>query len=465
MYELRDTIVAVSSPPLGERAIVRISGPNTLGILQQILDTPIAEEKKGGIIAGSVAVDTELKIDAKLYLFFAPHSYTGETLAEIHIYANSSVVEVLLKGLLNKGLRTAGPGEFTARAYLNGKIDLAQAEAVNEIIVSSNRFQLAAAEKLLSGRLAETTEKIRSELMDCLSLIEAGLDFGGEDIELETGAEAAQRLSVAKSELEQMLASGITCESALDLPAVGIAGAPNAGKSRLINKLSGCERSIVSAHRKTTRDILTSVLTLKHCRCVMFDCAGLIITAENILDELAQQAAVESLQNSSVVIFCVDASKKDWSEDILIRQLITPQALIPVATKSDLLSGEILTERIAELNKLFSADFLLISAKTNTGLEQLRDEIDEKLIKQTLGGSCGGLAEGASGVAITARHRQAATEAIENVGQALNELKAGNNEVAAMLLRAAYQNISDIEQQHVDEEILERIFSRFCIGK
>src|SRR4030042_412191 len=102
MYELKDTIVAISSPPLGERTIVRISGPNTLGILQQIFDTPISEEKKGGIITGSVAVDAELRIDAQLYLFFAPHSYTGETLAEIHLYANSSVVETLLENLLKK---------------------------------------------------------------------------------------------------------------------------------------------------------------------------------------------------------------------------------------------------------------------------------------------------------------------------------------------------------------------------
>ncbi len=468
MYELRDTIVAVSSPPFGERAIVRISGQNTLGILQQIFDIPIAEGKKGGVIAGSVAVNTELRIDAQLYLFFAPHSYTGETLAEIHLYTNPSVTGALLEGLLSKGLRMAGPGEFTARAYLNGKIDLAQAEAVNEIIVSSNRFQLAAAEKLLSGRLAETTEKIRSALLDCLSLIEAGLDFSGEDIEFITRTEAVQRLSAIKSGLERLASGSITCESTLDLPAVGIAGAPNAGKSRLLNKLSGCERSIVSAHRKTTRDVLTSVLTLKHCRCVMFDCAGLIITAENILDELAQQAAVESLQNSSVVIFCVDVSKEDWSEDILIRQLITPQALFPVATKSDLLSEKSLANRIAELNKLFNAEFLPTSAEAGIGLEQLRDTIDKKLIEIALGDTKRGTrneTRETSLIALTARHKQAVSEAIENLGQAINELKAGNDEVTAMLLRAAFQNISDIEQQHVDEEILERIFSRFCIGK
>jgi len=465
MYGLNDTIVAVSSPALGQRAIVRISGPDTFGILQQIFDVPIAREERGGVTAGSVAVDVGLRIDAQLYLFPAPHSYTGETVAEIHIYANPSVTGALLEGLLSKGLRMAGPGEFTARAYLNGKIDLAQAEAVNEIIVSSNRFQLAAAEKLLSGKLAETTEKIRSELMDCLSLIEAGLDFSGEDIEFITGPEAEQRLTCVKEELERLLSGSISCESTLDLPAVGIAGASGAGKSSLLNKLAGAERSIVSARYKTTRDVLTSLLTLRHCRCVMFDCAGLIITAGNILDELAQRAAIEALRNSSVVVFCVDVSKEDWTEDISIRELIEPKLLIPVITKCDLLPEEMSTHRIAELNKLFNVEFLPTSAETGTGIEQLRNTIDEKLIEQILGGSRDGLAERATGVALTARHRQAVTKAIEDVGEAINELKAGNDEVTAMMLRAAYQSISDIGRQDVDEEILERIFSRFCIGK
>jgi tRNA modification GTPase len=472
MYNLNDTIVAVSSPPLGERAIVRISGPDALEICRRIFKPTNSSSSLvhppssivPHLLGGKVAIDNELEIDATLYLFLSPHSYTGDTLSEIHIYTNPSITVALLEDLQSYGLRMAGPGEFTARAYLNGKIDLAQAEAVNEIIVSSNRFQLAAAEKLLSGRLAETTEKIRSELMDCLSLIEAGLDFSGEDIEFITEAEAVQRLSYIKRELEQLLAGSITCESTLDLPAVGIAGVPNAGKSSLLNKLMACERSIVSPERKTTRDVLTNVLTLRHCRCVLFDCAGLMVKAENILDELAQQAAVKSLQNSSIVVFCVDISKADWAEDISIRGLIEPKVLIPVATKSDLLSKKSLANRIADLKKLFNVEFLLTSAQTGLGLEPLRDTIDKTLIKISLGGTGHEPRVTGHGLSLTARHRQAVTNSIENVGQALNELEAGSEEVTAMLLRAAYQSISDI-QQHIDEQILERIFSRFCIGK
>ncbi len=465
MYELNDTIVAVSSPTSEQEVIIRITGLKTIDKVAQIFSPGIANTQRG-LIRGSVAVDDELRIDAKLYLFLAPHSYTGDDVAEIHIYTNPSVTGALMGSLLAKGLRMAGPGEFTARAYLNGKMDLSQAEAVNEIVVSSNKFQLAAAEKLLSGRLAETTAEVRERLMDCLSLIEAGLDFSGEDIEFITRPKAVERLVEIKEQLEQLLSGNISYESVIDLPAVGVAGAPNAGKSSLLNKLAGYERSIVSSQRKTTRDVLTGLLTLRHCNCVLFDCAGLMHQTHNILDELAQQAAVESLQNSSVVVFCVDASKKDWSEDITIRKLIEPKTLIPVATKCDLLCEEMLANRIAGLNKLFNVEFLPTSAETGIGLEQLRKTIDKKLIEPALGsGSEGQVAEQASGVALTARHRQAVTEAIESIEESVSELKAGNNEVTAMMLRAAYEGLSSIAQQHVDEEILERIFSRFCIGK
>jgi len=494
MYELDETIVAVSSPTSGERAIVRITGPKTTDVLQQIFSTPIPKDRNG-LFAGRIAVDSELKVDAKLYLFLAPHSYTGDDVAEIHIHTNAAVTEALFGNLLSKGHRMAGPGEFTARAYLNGKMDLTQAEAVNEVVVSSNKFQLAASEKLLAGRLAQTTAKLRSELMDCLSLIEAGLDFSTEDIEFISRPDAVERLTQTKNELERLLLGSVSYEEVVDLPAVGIAGAPNAGKSSLLNKLLGKERSIVSELRKTTRDVLTGVLTLAHCRCVLFDCAGLISATNNILDELTQRAAIEALRNSSVVVFCVDVAKTDWSEDSLVRELIKPQILIPVATKSDLLSEKVLAKRLVELNELlgpapksstakrfsvldtksnhskpvFGAGFFPISVETISGVELLRETLDKKIVELTVGtGHRTQIREQISTVALTTRHKQAVTEAIENVSEAINELKSENNEVVAMMLRAAYQCLCDIEQPtawRADEQILERIFSRFCIGK
>ena len=413
------------------------------------------------ILSGSVAVDEELQIDARLYVFQAPHSYTGDDIAEIHTYTNPAVTEALIGNLLKRGLRAARPGEFTARAYLNGKLDLAQAEAVNEIIVSSNEYQLAAAEKMLEGRLGETTAKLRESLMELLSLIEAGLDFSDEDIEFIARPEAVKKLIAIKDQLRLLLSDSIGLESLIDLPAVGIAGAPNAGKSSLLNALLGRERSIVSHRHKTTRDVLTGVCTLAHCRCVLFDCAGLLMQPEGILDELAQQAATEALRNSTVVMFCVDASKTDWSQDAGIRKLIEPKILLPVATKCDLVSERILAERLAAMNELFAVDFLPTSAQTGAGMDLLRKAIDGKLTERFD-------VPRASAVALTARHKQTVSEAMAHVGEAADELKAGNDEVAAMMLRAAYQAVSDIEQPaaaRIDEQILGRIFNRFCIGK
>jgi len=484
MYELRDTIVAVSSPSCDKRVIIRITGPDTVETCKQIFVSPITKNKSG-IVRGSVSVDDELSIEAQLYLFFAPGSYTGEDIAEIHIETNAAVTEVLIDGFLGRGLRMAGPGEFTARAYLNGKIDLAQAEAVNEIIVSSNAFQLDAAEKLLSGRLSETTAKVRSAIVNCLSLIEAGLDFSAEDIEPESGSEVIERLLGVKEQLEELLSGSIRYETLIDLPAVGIAGAPNAGKSSLLNKLLGKERSIVSHRRKTTRDVLSAAYSLAHCRCVLFDCAGLMIRPEDVLDELAQLAAVETLRNSALVVFCIDISKADFSEDISIFRILKTEdrasvpcsplsAMIAVATKCDLVSEEVLSSRLAELNELFGIELLVISSETGAGLEVLRETIDGKILDLEPGFAASKTAgtpfsEGVeSSVALTARHKQAVTEAIENVSESIAELKAGNEEIAAMMLRGAYQAVSGIESAaggHIDEQILEQIFSRFCIGK
>ena len=464
-YDVTDTIFAVSSPSSDQRVILRITGPDTIEICRHIWTAPLESPKVGQappyILSGSVAVDVELYIDAKLYLFFAPHSFTGDDVVEIHTDTNSSVTEALIKSFMGRGLRMAEPGEFTARAFLNGKIDLAQAEAVNEIIVSTNEYQLAAAEKLLGGQLGETTTELCESLMDCLSLIEAGLDFSGEDIEFITRDEAVARLIDIKNRLERLLSSSIQYETVIDLPAVGIAGAPNAGKSTLLNKLLGAERSIVSNQYKTTRDVLTGICQLPQYQCVLFDCAGLVINPDNILDELAQQAAIEALRNCDIVIFCVDISETDWSQDVAIRQLIESKIVLPVATKSDLLCEQILLERLAALNELFRTNFLPISAHIGTQIELLQKTIDAKLTENFS-------TPRTSNVALTARHRQAVTEGMDYVDESIDELKSGNDEVAALTLRGAFQAVSDIRQPiaaHVDEQILKQIFNRFCIGK
>jgi len=474
VYELNDTILAVSSPTSAGRVIVRLSGTGTIGLLNEFF-APSPIKRSRCITGGRLRVDRQLDIDASVYLFPAPHSYTGQDVGEIHIYANNSVIETLLKNFLSSAVtsvRLAGPGEFTARAYLNGKMDLSQAEAVNEIIVSTNTWQLQASQKLLAGRLTETTRTIRSDIMDCIGLLEAGLDFSSQDIEVISPSQALQNLEKIRTELYQLITGSISFEEITDLPAVGIAGATNAGKSSLVNALLGTERSIVSEQKKTTRDVLTGTLELPHSSCVLFDCAGLISSPKDILEQLSQQAAVEAINNSAITIFCIDLSKSSFSSDLALYNFIEAKPFIHVAAKADLLDKQTLPERISILNKLFAATFLPASSKTGLGLELLRSKIDAGILKLTgfpeppdSGQTIPAESISHRAPALTARHRNAVNEAVDNVCEAIKELKKGNDEITAMLLRAAYQNLSNITQHHIDEKILTSIFSQFCIGK
>jgi tRNA modification GTPase len=451
MYKLNDTIAAISSPSNDHRVIVRLSGPQTLDILNQIFTPSISGNP--GIGPGKI-----MNLNCLVYLFRQPHSYTGDDLAEIHVWANRAVAEALMEKLLSLGARTASAGEFTARAYLNSKIDLAQAEAVNEVITASNTFQLAAAENLLAGRLGRLSKLIRESILDLLSRLEADLDFSTEDIGPANKADIIARLSETKSRLRDLLAGSIRSESTLDLPAVVIAGSPNAGKSTLLNKLLGRQRSIVSHQRKTTRDVLTGEFELPGCRCILFDCAGLITNAETVIDELAQQAAIEAIKNAAVVLFCVDITKPDWSEDLSVFQLIHSKMLIPVAAKTDSIIENEFAGQLAKLNSLFGCDFIPISANTGLNLDKLKTEIASKLTHDA-----GRTTHDA--LSLTTRHRQALNNAIHDIVQAEKEIKAGSEELAAMMLRTAYNQLSNIEQHNIDEQLLDRIFSRFCIGK
>jgi tRNA modification GTPase len=461
MYNPGDTIVAVSSPANDHRVILRIGGPETINILNQIFTPSISGNP--GITSGKI-----MNFDCLVYFFTSPRSYTGDDLAEIHLWSNRAVTEALMEKLLALGARAASAGEFTARAYLNNKMDLAQAEAVNEIITASNTFQLAAAENLLTGRLGRLSKSIRESILDILSRLEADLDFSAEEITTTNKANIIAILNEVVTRLKELLANSIRSESTIDLPAVGIAGSPNAGKSTLLNKLLGRNRSIVSRQRKTTRDILTGEFDLPGCRCILFDCAGLITHAdtersdgpasETVIDDLTQQAAIEAIKNAAVVIFCVDIEKSVWDEDLAAFQLVQPKSLIPIATKIDLMTESETEKHLSKLNSLFGCDFLPVSADNNAGLDKLKSEIAAHLITTTSGHT-------KDAVALTTRHRQALNNAIHDIIQAEKEIKAGSDELAAMMLRTAYNQLSDIEQHNVDEQILDRIFSHFCVGK
>lgn len=461
MYELGDTIAAISSgSSQGPKAIIRVSGSQAVAAVNRIF-SPAVDSDKRKIYSGCIEVDS-IRLEAFAYVFPQERSYTGDLLIELSVYCSEPVAELIINEITMLYARLAGPGEFTARAYLNGKIDLSQAEAVAEVVSSSNNYQLQAAEKLLQGTLSSKVEEVRGSLLDVMSLIEAEMDFCDEGVMFVSIDQAVAQIDAISSSLVSLLNENIAYQAMISLASVGIAGSPNAGKSSLLNSMLGEQRSIVSSQRATTRDILTSQLSLQNNDCVIFDCAGLSIEDKvDVIDEIAQLAAIEAINAASLIIFCVDLCSEDISEDIKLLSLIRNDNLIFTATKADQVYDSGLTEKLEMLRRHFGQDFLPTSSVSGSGVNKLKSQINDKLMKMQ-----GKLGDNSLRIAVNKRHRDSVAGSLDNLAIAKDELSAGNYEITAMLLRQAYESLADIgQQQSIDEMMLDRIFSKFCIGK
>lgn len=464
MISMDDTIAAVSSAsvPAGTaaRSIIRVCGPQTYAVLSNVLTTP-EPIQKNRISPCTIRVDDDLTVDGLLYAFFQPHSYTGQDLAEIHLDACGAVVEAVLEKLY-QSVRPAAAGEFTQRAFLNGRMDLMQAEAVAEIVSAANTTQLAAAERLLGGRFTEIITVVRGEIVELIGNLEAGLDFSEEDIEFVSDEAAVEKITRLRRQVSDLLDSSVRCERMIDLDSVGLAGAPNAGKSSLLNALLGQSRSIVSDTQATTRDVLTGVLSLAHTDCVLFDCAGLL-TAEKqttLIDQLSHQASLTALNSAAVVLFCVDLGKEDVAEDAAMRQYIRADNILFAATKADAVGKEDVTGRLARLREVFGGAFLPISSRQGEGLETLKRAIESALAALRAGDR-----DHQDRLTLNQRHEQRLRDAVKLLGESADEIRGQSPEIAAMLLRQSYELLGSMEHEHVSETVLDSIFSRFCIGK
>lgn len=459
---LEDTIAALSSPaPAAGQisvSILRLSGPQTFPVLEELTGrSPLPRQR--GLFHAAFIVEG-LPVSAAVYTFAAPHSYTGQDMAELHVLAAAPLAERLLARLTSR-LRPARPGEFTLRAYLNGRMDLTQAEAVAQIVSGSNAAQVAAAEKLLAGHLSKTIAEIRNAMLDWLCQIEAGLDFAEEQIQILPPEQAVQILQTLRNQIEQMLSGPIQYERMIDLPSVGIAGAVNAGKSSLLNALLGRPRSIVSDVQASTRDVVRDILSLGDLDCVLFDCAGLSARPpQEPLDALARQAALAALQKADLVLFCVDISKSARQEDAVIFTSLRSRPLLALATQCDRVPEQELPACLSRLQEEFGCSFLAVSSQTGFGLSALREQMRQKLLSLR-----GGTEENQTSAALSQRHRRILSEVSDSLAEASRQIELGREEIAAMLIRTAWEQLGGFERENIEEHILEQIFSRFCIGK
>lgn len=470
MYSTEDTIAAVSSPSLlpgqAGRTILRISGDKAFSIFDGRFSIFCFENNrkepphKRGIYPFRIHLPEGVWADGFAYCFVGPASYTGQDLIELHLTAAAPVAEEVYQQILNSGIRQAGPGEFTQRAYLNNKIDLSQAEAVMHIVAAGSQSQIAAAQQLLGGGLAVKTSQISNGLLELLSLVEAGLDFAEEDIEFISPQQACGKIRTISSAIQALLDGAVRCEELMDLPSVGLAGLPGAGKSSLMNILTASQRSLVSESSATTRDVLTELLELPGGRCILFDCAGLKEQSFDTLDQLANQAALGALQSAAVVIFCVDMTCQNPRDAAGLFRQLGAKTYIAIGTKADKLDSGRIPQIQQKLKDLFGIDFVVTSAATGDGLELLKSRLAKTLLS-----ALSGQDESDPQIAINLRHRQRLQSALKHLTQAAEEINSGNSEVAALLLRQARQELAGLEHEHIDERILDVIFSKFCIGK
>lgn len=442
-----DTIVAISSA-VGEaaRIIVRLSGVKALEIAQTLRPDRFSDQ--GGSAIRTDITFNKLTIPAFLYVFRGPRSYTGEDSIEIHLPGNPLLARMLINHCIQHGARLAEPGEFTARAYFNGRLDLTEAEGVAATIAAHGEAELSAARQLLAGELSKRLRPAMDLLADTLALVEVGIDFTDEDVTFLSPEQIAERLQRADAMLAELKATSGRFEKLTHEPRVVLVGPPNAGKSTLLNALAKQDRAVVSPIAGTTRDVLSATVFLRRGSIQLIDVAGLDAAAE-VADALSSDEThprLPSRRGSIDTQMQSQARQAIDTADLLIDvrppggggQPLSGRCHLVVHTKSDL-------ERPAE--------GLAVSAVTGEGLDLLRDRLDEMAFgTQTPGVT----------LALTARHLAALDDARQAIGRAGGHREA---ELIALDLREALDALGSILGVIAPDELLGRIFATFCIGK
>lgn len=425
---LQSTIVALSSPAGGaERAVLRLSGPRSTIIARRVAPVP----KRRGVRHGVGRVDGA-SFPCSVWFMPAPRSYTRETVVEIHLPGSPPLARAALDRLLDAGARAAEPGEFTRRAFRAGRIDLAQAEAVLAVIRAGADSELAAAAALLQGAFSRKVAAIEERLTSLAADVEASIDFVDQDIDLLPSPVALDRLGKIREELSALLADSRSSEVAADAPAAFLVGPPNAGKSTLFNTLTG-GGSLTSGIPGTTRDLLEG--RVEGVR--LYDAPGLWEGGGRALDREASRRAAEAMRHADLWIVVIDGAAPRTPA------LESGRPRITVVTKSDVASPGV-------------SDAISLSAVTGAGLDELRARLRD------WSGSEGPGAR----FALSRRQLALLRQARRSLDRAAESFKAGRSpEFAALDARAALDAIGGVTGKRVDEEILDRIFSRFCLGK
>lgn len=461
----QDTICAVSTAPgAGGVAVIRVSGTDAIRICDTIFAPKIEgknlqSQKAYTLRYGSIRRGEELIDDVLVALFRAPHSFTGEDTVEITCHGSVYIQQQILQLLIEKGCRSALPGEYTQRAFLNGKMDLSQAEAVADLIASTSAGMHKLAINQMRGGFSNELTKLRSQLLDFTSLIELELDFSEEDVEFADRTNLKQ-LATNIEQLIHKLADSFSVGNAIKngIP-VAIIGETNAGKSTLLNLLVGEERAIVSDIHGTTRDVIEDTINLSGIIFRFIDTAGIRETNDTI-ESLGIERTFQKLRQASIVLWVIDlTSPSEQIEELA--QTIIPQTegkkVILVFNKSDLLSPEELAIKQELLGKV-PADRLYISAKQQANTEALKQHLIQTAALPEISQN--------DVIVTNVRHYEALTKAHEAILRVINGLEMNiSGDFLSQDIRECMHYLGEITGQISNDEILGNIFGKFCIGK
>ncbi len=449
-----DTIAAISSAPGGGmRGIVRLSGPEVLSCLADCFrsnrDTAPAVLRTATALDGSLLVPPPIgELPCDLYLWPDARTYTRQPVAEIHTIGSPPLLEAALRTVCAAGARLAEPGEFTMRAFLAGRMDLTQAEAVLGVIDAHGQKELDVALSQLAGGLAGPLDDLRNRLLDLLAPLEAGLDFVEEDIEFISTDQLNAQLKDAADGVAH-LAHQMTCRGeSCDAFRVVLRGWPNVGKSSLLNALGGERAAIVSETAGTTRDYLTKRTEIDGLDCLLIDTAGVETDSESDIAAMAQTASAQQSQHAHVELLCVDATRRLNSGEREALAKMPPANRILVLTKID-------ATRSTDLH--LSA--LETSSRTGQGLSRLRRAISVRIMDNQPHES-----SVVAGTAIRCRDSlRSAAEGLDRARRAV--VDTVGEEIVAAEIRIALDELGKVVGAVCTDDILDRIFSRFCIGK
>ena len=459
-YDLQDTIVALATPPgVGAIGVIRLSGKAAIDIANSVFHgKDLSQQASHTIHFGTIRTDKQQVLDEVLMsLFVAPKSYTKENVVEISCHGSNYIIQQIIELFIEQGARMAQPGEFTLRAFLNGQMDLSQAEAVADLIASNSASAHALAMQQMRGGFSDEIQKLRQELLDFASLIELELDFSEEDVEFadrkELKALVVKIQSLIKSLIDSFQLGNVLKKGVNTV----IAGRPNAGKSTLLNALLQEERAIVSDIAGTTRDTIEEILNIQGIEFRLIDTAG-IRDAQDQIEAVGVQKTMEKVQKSAILVYVFDAMKLP-PEEVLndLQALQEPnQVIVLVPNKMDLNPYLRPDEYVSDL--VPAKNIVTASALNKQNIQLLKETLYQTVITEQINLD--------NPIVSNTRHLAALQNAHHSLTEVLNSMEMGvTSDFVAMDIRRALYFLGEIVGEVSTDDLLGNIFSNFCIGK